>query len=454
MIRREQEDPELDVSEFTKYFASVNPHNYGWSYTTEISEEVYKTYTYHSIWTFAAPVLTFKLREPSERVQETYKTSGSRKMRGAVVTASPYDFHGQVEPAVEWKLVNTFEGPVLSDAKYDDKIIEEDICFTGKAKIFNTKLLSARPSRKLQLPVVNAPANEEPLLSDPNIQKILEEKPRAAMRVISSAKCLAAISVCNRAVCPFELVFEKKGNDIFVYPRSENSPAIQESTIETITVPPNLRREEVGSDFINSIPESSNIAAQFIAACQGTEEFKLGENSNLPGDNEEKPFVYRRFILRNIEYIVRCEIDCLRDPLKEGERPSMAICRTFNDLPTSLRRTNWAVDLEKQRSSLVLAEVKDNSNMFARWTAIGRLMDCTQIFLGFAERKVKTNPSIHVILAAERQAYGRNAGMISLTEKNMMGMMYLIFSKLIGQGDGIYHFQRDARKKSAKIYKE
>ena len=459
------EASEINVKEFVDIFKkdyTGQPHQYGRTYLVEIKEEEYRNYTYHSQASLIQPTTTFRVRDNQDRTAETGKAANTYKNRN-YVTSSPYDFHGLVEPAVEWSLLCTFEAPVLNDAQLKSSFKEEDICFRGKAKVFDNRILSTRPARKLPLPAVTY--KEEPsILTDPVILD-LQQKPTsegAQMRVFTTVKCLAAISVCNRSVCPFELVFDKREKDLFVYPRTKNSPAISESTYETITVANSNRREDASSDFLSNLQESCNIQAQFTAAANGgqTPEFQLGEDVHFPDDEDYKgAFVYRRFVIGSVEYIVRCEIDCLRQAITtdedDEERPQIAICRTFNSLPTDLeRRVNWAVDLEKQRSSLLLAEVKDNSNTFARWTAIGRLMNCSQIFLAFAERKVRNNNFNHVILSAERQAYPRSATMISLTEKSMMGMINLIFSKMLGQGDGIYHFQRDPRKRCAKIYKE
>ena len=460
------EDPELNVKEIVDMFKKeqqVQSHTYGWAYPVEIKEEDYRNYTYHSTQSLTQPTLTFRVRDNQDRTVETGKTANQYKARNYVSSSSPYDFHGLVEPAIEWSLLCTFEAPVLNDAQLKTSFKEEDICFRGKAKVFDTRVLSTRPTKKLPLPAVTA-KDEPSILTDPVIVD-LQTKPMAEgaqMRVFTSVKCLAAISVCNRSVCPFELVFDKKDKDLYVYPRTKNSPAISESTYETITVANSNRREDASSDFLANLQESCNIQAQFTAIANAgqTPEFRLGEDIKFPdAEDYNGAFVYRRFVIGQIEYIVRCEIDCLRQAIEdqddEDERPQIAICRTFNSLPTDLERhVNWAVDLEKQRSSLLLAEVKDNSNTFARWTAIGRLMNCAQIFLGFAERKVRNNNMNHVILSAERQAYPRSATMISLTEKSMMGMINLIFSKLLSQDQGIYHFQRDPRKRCAKIYKE
>lgn len=447
-------DPELDVNEFITFFKGSS-HNYGYIYTTEISEDLYRQVTYHSIYSFTAPQLTFRLRQTFDD-RNYVEPKGPGAKRRTIATASPYDFHGLVEPNVDWQQIHTIEGAALNDATFNGKITEEDIKFTGRAKVFNSSLLSTRPHKKRALPEANY-KEESPILEDPVFKEIAQEKTKANIRVFASAKALAAISVVNRSVCPFELIFKKDGINLWVYQRTEESPAIFESSFETITIPVNQRRDDTREEFLRNLVEASNIAAQFQAAANSGDgpTFTLGDDLEHPGDDDDsKPYLYRRLVLDNVEFIIRAEIDCLRDPLQPGERPSIAICRTFNNLPTSLRQVSYATDLEKARSSLLLAEVKDNSNIFAKWVAIGRFMDCQQIFLGFVERKVSTNKQQHVLLASERQAYGRGASIITLPEASMMGQIYQVFQKMIASDDGIYHFQRDSTHRVVKIFKE
>lgn len=448
----QQVDPDIDVTEFCKAFDGA-AHNYGWIYPTEISEELYRSVTYTSIWTFTAPVLNFKLRATTEWNPDQGLSKQAIKRR-TVATATPYDFHGLVEPQVDWDLYTTFEASMLNDAAYSDKIFEEDIKFTGKAKVFNSSILSTRPAKKRLLPECSY-TEESPVLEDPVFEEIKQQKSKSALRVFTTAKALAAISVVNRSVCPFELVFKKEGNDLFIYTRANESAAVCENTLETVTIPVNQRRDDTRDEFLKGLVESCNIASQFVAAANSGDgpTFTLGEDLDHAGDDDPtRPYVYRRFILKEIEFIIRCEIDCLRDPVKEGERPSLAICRTFNNFPTQLRSTNWDKDLEKARSSLLLAEIKDNCNSFAKWVAIGRLMQCNQIFIAFVERKNPANRNTHVVCAAERQNYSRGASIITLSEQSMMGMIYMVFQKMVSAQDGIYHFQRDPVHRCAKIF--
>jgi hypothetical protein len=72
---------------------------------------------------------------------------------------------------------------------------------------------------------------------------------------------------------------------------------------------------------------------------------------NSPQSSRTTPENSRSIVIENIEFVLRCPVDAVREALTAGEMPKYLIRRTFNDVPTALRCTNWEKDLEQRRGA-------------------------------------------------------------------------------------------------------
>jgi hypothetical protein len=212
-----------------------------------------------------------------------------------------------------------------------------------------------------------------------------------------------------------------------------------------------FQREKMQMEFRANIEEATNINAAFIEfGKDGKNDIQLGPE--LPEDYGTLAAVYRSIVIENIEFIVRCPVDAVREPPTEGERPKYFICRTFNDVPTQLRRTNWEKELEQKRGATLSGEARANAAKVARWLVITQLLEADACLLGFSVRKTPNSRKSHILLGVERNPPDLLGRVIALLPKTTYGVLLLVFSKMIGLDDGKYAYLRDSKSKLKKTY--
>jgi hypothetical protein len=283
---------------------------------------------------------------------------------------------------------------------------------------------------------------EPRITEDPHIAEIAQVPTEYDLRVFASSRTLAALVSAPRTAYPFHLFFEKSGTDLYVTTRTDDSPALIETNLETITTAQQqLPREKLMAEFRENIAEATLVNRQFV------EYGKEGKNDIVLGEESTFPAVYRSIVVRNIEFIVRCPIDAIREPPAADERPKYVVCRTFNDVPTILRPYEWD-NLPMKRGATLSAEAHANASKVARWVAMAQLMGADACFLGYTIRKQRTTSKYgHLVIGVEKHTPKGLGDIISLPARAIYGMLNLVFSKMISVPDGVYAFLRDSRTK-------
>lgn len=411
-------------------------------YKVELPEDVYRSLTYAKPPTQSGVRLAqiqaqkeVDAIEPSAGVRQA-----SRRRPGPVASSSPYDFRPKETPPT-WKAFRTFDQSDMQNAVAKSAPQASDVKVVGKTGVFNKKLLTMRTSTRHEMPVTS-PVIEDRIEEDPVIQEIAKEAPQASLRVFASARSIAAIVTCTRSVYRFEVEFSKRGNDIYANPTASDESVLYETNLETITVTKLVDRERATNEFAQNRRESTRATAEFINFCKG------GSDDQVIGADSTHAFVYRRIIIENVEFIIRCEVDAVVEPIKDGERPKYSLCRVFNDFPNELRVANWAKELETKRGAVMTMEVNANSSKVARWVAMSQLLDAAMCYVGYVVRKNERSvESPHVLLGCEKHSPSSFAQIISLPIKSVYGIMEMVFDRLTGVADGTYVFVRDPKQK-------
>ena len=415
-------------------------------YNTDIPEELYHKLTYSlppAQQSYQRPFIP--INKDVDAISETVTHQKNvLKKKQASVASSPYDFRQSFEIPFESKPLATFDSQLQSKTTKEAPLFN-DIKFVGKTAVFNQKLIGIRSSLKHQLPTPQ-PRSEVPIDEDQVIKEIAATETKYALRVFTTAKALAAIAVCPRSIYPFDLVFNKVGKDIYVKTRPGNQAAVLETTLETITTTIQVQRDKMSIEFTNNIIESTNVNNAFIQkSTEGQQPISIGEDS-------PQPLVYRSMILGDIEFIIRGEVDAIKEPPKENERPQILLCRVFNDIPSILRRNPWE-NLDVKRGAIFLSETNVNSSKVARWVAIAKFIGAQTCMIGYATRKVPSMKNQHVLLGVERHNTDTFAHNISLNNNNLYGILIEIFSRTKDLQSGSYIFLRESRqKKTYHIY--
>jgi hypothetical protein len=214
---------------------------------------------------------------------------------------SPFDFRPSIEIPFEWANVATMDQTSIQNAVFSGTVVREDLVSVGSTGTFNLSYLKIKPSLKLPLPVAK-PVRELPIDRDPEIAKIAATEPTYPLRVFASAKILAAVVASSRSVQPFHLIFDKRGKDLYVLSRDEETdPAVVETNIETITTTtPGAFRDRMQLQFRDNTLEATAVNAAFVEFARDWKaEIALGAPSPFAA-------VYRRLVIDQIEFVVRC----------------------------------------------------------------------------------------------------------------------------------------------------
>ena len=427
-------------------FPGTAPEKYPSHYKVDLPDDVYGGLTY------AKPPTTGTLRlgqvQAQKEVDATADTpvhAGSRQAtrarKGPVSSSSPYEFRQKETPA-DWKPMVTFDQTDMQNAQTKQDIQPVDVKTVGTTGILDQKYVGFKQNMKHPMPVV-APVLEGKIEEDPVIQEIAKEERQGALRVFASAKSIAAIVTATRSAFRFEVEFNKQGNDVYVNPTADDRSVLYETNLETIQVTKIVDRERATADFAANTRESTRANAEFISCC------KEGKLDQELGQSAPQPYVYRRVLIDDLEFIVRCEVDAIMEPVKEGERPKYAICRVFNDFPSELRTVDWTTELSRRRGAMLTNETNVNASKVARWSAIASLLDAEALVIGYVVRQNRASlDSPHVFLGSEKHTPARFGSLIvTLPKRSVYGVMGMVFQRLTGAADGTYVFVRDSKQR-------
>ncbi|OHT17316.1 hypothetical protein TRFO_12458 [Tritrichomonas foetus] len=438
----------IDLSQVFKYFpkGDKEENEPGLFYNADIPEEIFHKLTYstsqsQNTYIRPPPPVT---KEVDAITDTATHTRNVYKKKNTTVASSPYDFRQSCEIPFESKPLATFDSQ-LSNVQTRETPIIKVIKMVGSSAVFNSKFIGIRSTVKHPLPSVPQLA-EIQIDEDPVIKEIASKPSEQSVRVFSTAKALAAIAVCPRSVYPFDLVFQKNGNDVYVKTRPENQAAVLETNLETIMTTLQVQRDKMTLEFTSQIQEATDVNNAFVyKATEGQEPILLGEEAS-------RPLIYRSIIVDDVEFVIRGEIDAIKEAPTGDKEPSICLCRVFNDSPTVLRRNPWD-NLDRRRGTIFLSETNVNAAKVARWVAVAKLIGAETCMVGYAVRKTPTLREPHLLLGVERHATDKFAHDISLTNANMYGVLHTIFSRTKELESGRYIFVRESKqKKTYSIY--
>lgn len=400
-------------------------------------------------------------------------TDYSQSMKGSVGkkkgvryddTRTPYDFKGAIEPAENWKEIFRIETKEFSEDKYKTDFSKRRINFdsdgeptifkaVGKVPILSNNLLS---QTNVKLPATTCDFVEkgyEPdIREDKVVREVLKEKSKYSLRVFTTVKCFAAIAVVQNAACPFSLTIEKKENDIFIYPDFKYSPAVYETTLETVKVSHATRSDDNASFFKSEgLYQSSRCNAEFINFAR-----TIGnpEVYSLPDGDSDIPYMYKRYVFNGIEYYIRCEIDVLLSkPSDDDDELNLALCRAFSYVNSPIHVEKWS---NLRSSNAQMDIIKSNYNMYVRWLTISQVMGAESLFLGFVQSNSTSSARTHdsLLYIVDKKNIVNESHSLRLFESYAYINVGNVLSRLTDQESGIYHFILEPKSKQCQVYIE
>ncbi|EFC42669.1 predicted protein [Naegleria gruberi] len=287
--------------------------------------------------------------------------------------------------------------------------------------------LTLEKPQKLNGYILQPPASSE----DP----LLNNKTAPEANVFATDDAIATLMAASKSELPWDMAVRVSEGKIYLDMRKLEGRNINlwHSVSETSSNPPSVDEKNVQS--INSAFSLSKEATLVNAYLQ-KQAFKEDEVKKL--GNEAVPFStgvfnlaykYREFKLSDsINLLVRCEINGLSKETSGDEEMSLKVLNEY--FPAEQNQyhnvADWKTSMESQKTSIIMAEFKNNSAKMAKWTAQALLSSSKQFKLGFVSRQSPKATKTHLILGTEKYRPEDFADQLQLHLYNMWGVVKLI----------------------------
>lgn len=120
--------------------------------------------------------------------------------------------------------------------------------------------------------------------------------------------------------------------------------------------------------------------------------------------------------------------------------------------PKQSKTTEWRGKIDNGRAAVLAAELKNNANKLARWTAQSLLSGADTMRLGFVTRADYRSADRHNILAVQAYKPIRFAHQIALTPHNIWGVFTRVLELVREHGEGQYVIMRDPNDAILRVY--
>lgn len=292
---------------------------------------------------------------------------------------------------------------------------------------------------------------------------VIRKQTRGECQVFATDAVLACIACAPRSVYSWDLVFHRIGNKLFIDKREDS--AFDFLTVnETSHDPPSTETPEDINSAQSLSQEATAINQNFSQQIMQGEGGKTHdcENKNpFQGPKEQVPSVayrYRKWKLGTgddaISMLVRCSLDGVVTPKKEGEPQQYMNCMALNEWDPKVTGVDWRRKLDTQRGGVLANELKNNSCKLGKWTAASYLAGADLMQLGFVSRKNPTKKWEHEVLAAPVYKPQEFARQINLNPENMWGILQYIIKMILALPTGSkYVLLKDPNKKVLLLYK-
>jgi len=364
-----------------------------------------------------------------------------------------------VEVKSSWEIIEQLDLKAMLKLRISaENIEEEDVKWAGCLSHYDRAYdrVTTRAPQKLQsfehLTFHSVTTTDDPV--------IRAETRTTDANVFATDAVLACIATAPRSVYSWDLVFHRIGNKLFIDKREDS--AFDFLTVnETSHDPPSQETPEEINSAQSLSQEATMINQNFSQQIMQGEEGKkheCPEGNPFKATKEEVASVayrYRKFkVNESITMLVRCQLDGVVTPKKEGEEKQFMTCMALNEFDPKVTGVDWRRKLDTQRGAVLANELKNNSNKLGRWTAASFLAGADLMQLGFVSRSNPTQKWNHQILAAPVYKPREFARQINLNPDNMWGILqYIIKMVLALPSQGKYVLLKDPNKKVLLLYK-
>lgn len=371
------------------------------------------------------------------------------------------EFGADIDP--QWHAVREITMQNLASASVNAKeIVLEDVEWRGEVHQYNSKFdgfmhkapkeISSTYSEKYTH-VVPGPRDDDVL---PTLLQEHED-----IQIITTSQVLAALLAAPMSRYPFQLhayklegklILEKPetGSVLDLLPVNECS-ADDSSKNRSQAVA--LEAAKANVSFRQTVIDNQPVVTSFTAAEVG--------GDNIPGNVAHR---YRTLTLppgpvkidsnekrrQPIKIALRAQVDaCVVN--SEGGVESYVNVHALNEPLDRGSDPAWVTALEKQKSTLLLTQMKNNANKMAKWLYSAVLSGSAVIKMGLMTKRPDTK---QVLLAVQNQRVNEVANQMGLLNDNAWGLLREILDITLNdtEEDGLYILTRDALSSQIKLH--
>ncbi|KAK4049744.1 hypothetical protein OIO90_005325 [Microbotryomycetes sp. JL221] len=368
----------------------------------------------------------------------------------------------------EWQQLEEIEFPRLSKLRLEvDTTEPETISQHGFLYEYDRTYDRVTTKNEKPLQIIDRIRYNPTTSDDPVIQEIAA---RDRAQIYATDSVLAMLMCANRTVYPWDIVFTREGDKLFMDKR-EGGPFDFPSVNENASDPP----AENERDSLNT-PSNLSLEATYINQNFAFQVVKEDTNSRVDlehpnpfySPDETEPLAscayrYRKFDLsvsedEDISIVVRTEVDSFVKGLgNSSDEMSYITIKTLNEFDSRAQGSggapDWRTKLDSQRGAVVATEMKNNSSKLARWAVQSILAGAEQMKMGYVSRATARDSSRHTILGTQWYKPREFAAQINVNLSNGWGIVRTISDLVLAQPEGKYILVKDPNKPVMRLYR-
>eukprot|EP00026_Physarum_polycephalum_P005671 Phypoly_transcript_05706.p1 GENE.Phypoly_transcript_05706~~Phypoly_transcript_05706.p1 ORF type:complete len:594 (+),score=140.36 Phypoly_transcript_05706:52-1782(+) len=359
-----------------------------------------------------------------------------------------------VEIKADWAVVEQIEFSQLQKASFTPPEPEE-LYAAGSVEYYNKQYTTLVAKTEKPLERVERQFFKITTTDDPIIRE-LTMKNRGT--VFATDAILATLMAAPRSIYSWDIVIQRVGTKTFLDKR-DNTQFDYLTVNETANDPPSDEKDPLNSP--NALSQEATFINQNYSQqvlIKGGKKYEFG----VSGEPKPNPFAssegssvplgsvgyrYRKWQLGDHALVARTEVDAVLD---DKGTDVFILVKALNEYDT--KAVDWRKKVDAQRGSVLATELKNNSNKVAKWTAQAVLAGAEQLNLGYVSRANAKDSYNHVILGAQTIQVAAFAKQITLSEKNMWGILKFFFDMFAKLDTGKYVLVKDPNKSVIRLY--
>jgi translation initiation factor 3 subunit D len=364
----------------------------------------------------------------------------------------------RIDPS--WSLLEEIEFSRISKLQYEPEEEPHLLKAAGQVRFYNKALdrVSTKSTKLVSIEDVSLPSYVQ-VVEDHNIRKLVEENCTGAGSIVAMSDAVAALLMATpRTVFPWDLVIKRETRQECTVLLIDQRPEahLNWSVMgETSNDPPSEDREQFNSAAHLAL-ETARIDALLPTLISNAEDIKvIGETSaSLP------PSIAYQYHLwdmgEGVKMIIRSQVN---GASRLGSEEKIVLVKgllEYTGTATGSRygtgSVDWRSKLDNQRGAVLVAEIKNNNALIARWVFQAILARVDMIKLAWIARVSPNDRVRHELLNIQDLEPDELANQMSLNTANGFGILKALLDLFIELDSKHLVLVRDPSKPLLRIY--